>query len=360
MNPPPPTPGRRRGMLAALVGGSLLFALLLGECALRVKAYFDDRELDIFQNLDGVNVVHDSASRVRLRNIIRLNDHPRIIYELIPNLHATFKGAILATNERGFRGPVLEYSKPSDTVRIAGLGDSIQFGWGVLEGEYYLAALVRMLAESHPQISWEMVNSAVPGYNTAMEVETLQQKLLAYDPDLVIIDYVPNDLGLPNYIRRPSPYFTLRKSYLYKQIRVVRRGLTRAPDDRLEAGPSDPDDVPEEYAVIVGIDAYRRAMAKLKRLSLEHGFEVVVFVHGAMCDAVRETCEELGFPVISALDLRERFLREHGIDEYDGSPLTLSDEDPHPSPLAHELYAGLIYDFLVSSGIAAELAAAAR
>ena len=64
-------------MLAALVGGSLLFALLLGECALRVKAYFDDRELDIFQNLDGVNVVHDPAARVRLRNIIRLNDHPR-------------------------------------------------------------------------------------------------------------------------------------------------------------------------------------------------------------------------------------------------------------------------------------------
>ena len=41
------------------------------------------------------------------------------------------------------------------------------------------------------------MNTGVPGYNTYMEVAALKQKWLFYEPALVVIDFVGNDLDLP-------------------------------------------------------------------------------------------------------------------------------------------------------------------
>ena len=76
---------------------SLLLSLLVIEFGLRVKAWHEDREVDAFRNLRPVAVVHDPASRVRTRDIIRLSSNPRIIYELIPCLTANYRGEIVDT-----------------------------------------------------------------------------------------------------------------------------------------------------------------------------------------------------------------------------------------------------------------------
>jgi lysophospholipase L1-like esterase len=340
-----------------LAATALLLSLLVIEAGFRVKAYLDDRELDAFENLSGAALVADATTKVRTRHLVRLNPNPRIIYELIPGLVATYKGAIVHINSDGFRGPLIESAKPPRTVRIAGLGDSVMFGWSVGEDESFLAVLAKRLTERYPETAWEWINSAVPGYNTVMEVETLKERLLPYGPDLVIIDFVKNDLSLPNFIRNRAAYFNLRKSYLWQFIRTVKQGLERGPDDRLLPRPDNT--VPPEYRDLVGIESYRAAMTELKNLSRKNGFRTLVFSHEELPPDVRQVCEELGLPHVNGMEARRRYMREHGIQQYMGSPLTRNARDPHPSAIAHQLLADVLYEHLERSGWLAELSLAA-
>jgi len=79
--------------------------------------------------------------------------------------------------------------KSINTVRIVTLGDSHMFGWGVAEKEMYTNVLENMLNSKFPEKKWEIINTAVPGYNTYMEVETLKRKAIMYSPDIVIMEY---------------------------------------------------------------------------------------------------------------------------------------------------------------------------
>jgi hypothetical protein len=107
-----------------------------------------------------------------------------IVSDLFLNKHVTI-------NAHGFRGPLYDASKGKKIACMVGLGDPLMFGWGVSDEEYYLALLSKYLNQSLPLVSnWEIINTAVPGYNTVMEVETLKVKALHYSPDLVIIDFL--------------------------------------------------------------------------------------------------------------------------------------------------------------------------
>jgi len=49
--------------------------------------------------------INNYEGELQLRHIIRLSKHPKIIYELIPNLYVNFFGKSLRTNSDGFRSP---------------------------------------------------------------------------------------------------------------------------------------------------------------------------------------------------------------------------------------------------------------
>lgn len=102
---------------------------------------------------------------------------------------------------------------------------------------------------------------------------------------------------------------------------------------------------------MVGIDAYRSAMADLKTLSLEHNFHVVVFTHWRLPDTVKQILGDLHFPTLEGFDVLEKYMIQHNIQEYQGSPLTVSREDPHLSALAHAMLAGVLYNYLKESNI---------
>ena len=73
------------------------------------------------------------------------------------------------TSSQGFRDREYAAAKASGSYRVLGVGDSLMFGWGVDEGRDYLSVLERRLEREHPERSWEVINTAVPGYNTVME-----------------------------------------------------------------------------------------------------------------------------------------------------------------------------------------------
>jgi hypothetical protein len=341
---------------------STVLSLMLIEMAFRFMMYYDDmRTSHAFQNLGRTPIVQDPNTFDSFRQIIQLSKNPRIIYELIPNLSITSNRSMLfrdkqyTMNSHGFRGPEYTRAKSHNIFRLVGVGDSVMWGWRVSDDEYYLALLQPYLNQSSPDdYNWEIINTAVPGYNTVMEVETFKEKGLHYHPDLVIVGYVGNDLSLPNYIRKEENYFDLRRSFaleffsswLTHPHEHFHDGLIDAPNFE-----SNPSRVPDQYKDMVGIEAYRSAMADLKTLSLEHNFQVVVFTDGRFPDTLKQILGDLHFPTLEGFAVLEKYRIQHNIQEYQGSPLTVSRDDPHPSALAHAMLAGVLYNYLKESNI---------
>jgi lysophospholipase L1-like esterase len=308
------------------------------------------------------------GGRARLGHIVRLSPDPRIIYELVPGLDVTFLGAPLRTNADGFRGPAVPPSRTRPAVRVVGLGDSVMFGWGVSEEETYLARLASRLGTASPGVPWEVVNTAVPGYNTVMEVETLEVKGLRFDPDLVILNFVGNDLGLPNFIEERPDVLSLRRSFLLDFVRA-RLGGTPEPGPRLvgvsaEArrfgGEADLARVPPRYRGLVGPQSWRAAMERLRDLARAHGFEVVMLAHPEVFGYARDTAEELGFVLVETGASVRAWAHEHGIPDIQRPPLTVTADDPHPSAIGHEIIVTLLVEHLRSSGLADRLVARRR
>lgn len=96
-----------------------------------------------------------------------------------------------STNSRGFRG-TREYAedKPAGVYRIIVLGDSVTLGHGVSDDETFSYVLEQRLSDLRPT---EVINMGVSGFGTAEELIQLRAMGLAYQPDLVILTYFPND-----------------------------------------------------------------------------------------------------------------------------------------------------------------------
>lgn len=136
--------------------------------------------------------------------MIQPSAYPEVVYELKPHVRGMFHDALVETNRFGLRGPEIRRKKPPRTYRIAGLGDSHMFGQGVGQNEFYLALLQRQL-NACAENGWrfETLNFGTPGYNTVMEVGTFEYRALAFDPDLVLLHFIGNDLVAPHFLLPP-------------------------------------------------------------------------------------------------------------------------------------------------------------
>jgi lysophospholipase L1-like esterase len=332
---------------------SLAIVFFALEIALRIRALRANR--DTLDALAEPPPALPGDHNVELRYLIRIAENPRIVYEFVPGTRAMFKGAPITINRDGFRGPEIPRDKPAGTVRIAGLGDSVMFGWGVRDEECYLSLLADRLRSRYPARQWEVINSAVPGYNTAMEVEVLRAKLLAFSPDVVMVHFVGNDLSLPNFIREKLNVFSLKRSFLFDYLffgqHVFHRnrefGLVPGNENLLVASFADsPEKVPPEYRDMVGLAAFQNALRELKELGGQHRFDVIVLAD-EVPDYLREACRDIGLPLV---EVHDRFRAAAGSGEH----ITLSDKDPHPSARGHELIAEALLEY-VSSNLAARI-----
>lgn len=98
-------------------------------------------------------------------------------------------------NSIGFRDTEHSARKPAGVFRILVLGDSFTYGVGVSADATYVAELGRLLNETfrgRPLV--EVINTGVPRYWPEAERLLLEHYGLAYDPDLVLVEFVPNDV----------------------------------------------------------------------------------------------------------------------------------------------------------------------
>lgn len=111
---------------------------------------------------------------------------------LKPNLNVTAFGVPLRTNSLGFRGPEWSLHKNDNTVRIALLGDSHAFGYGVSFKDTVGEKLAKLLTDQNGK-KYEVFNFGVVGYNSFQELAVLKSVVLKFKPDIIIVIPCSND-----------------------------------------------------------------------------------------------------------------------------------------------------------------------
>jgi hypothetical protein len=294
-------------------------------------------------------------------HILRPSADPRIVFELFPDLSVTFLNVPLVSDERGFRTSAAAAPSSEPRVRIVGLGDSVMFGWGVSADECYLSGLVDELNQRRPEAAWTALNTAVPGYNTVMEVQTLRVKALDPPPDLVLLNFVGNDLRLPNFVLERQRYLSPRRSFLFDFVRSRLRPDQGDLSPHLsylprQQRPSEADRVPPRFRDLVGARAFHRALDDLGGLAEEHRFEVVMLAHPEAPGFVRQAAEERGVLLVETGPRVRELAVERGLTGAWEPPLALTAADPHPSALGHELIGLALHEALEAAGLPARLA----
>ena len=169
--------------------GVVLMLLLLGvtEIILRIYDYYfpscNFYHSEAFQNLDD-----------DLKKTI-CNDHSKLVWENSPlRLLPSQNFKTININSDGFRGN--EIQKNPD-YRIFMIGGSTTFGVGSSSDSKTIPAYLQNIINmnNNDGLNIEVINAGIPKASSITEIELIQNKILAYQPDLLIIYDGINDLG---------------------------------------------------------------------------------------------------------------------------------------------------------------------
>jgi hypothetical protein len=368
---------RRFTLRLTLALASIIVALVVAEGIIRIGHYFreDRRPLDV--QLRSARAREESSMQnLRLGEIVQPSRYAGLVYELRPNIRGRFMGQPLVINSRGLRDYEYSARKEPGTFRIVGVGDSSLFGWAVPFEDDSLKVLERRLNERFRPQKFEVIDFAVPGYNTAMEAETFVRKCVEYAPDLVLLNFNTNDYDVPEFMRRPSDLSTLRKSYLFDLAYSVYEGVMGVEQqlavfdvrdltttDRQAARLDEDPAMPDEYRYMVGAKGVVHALEKLAAAARERGIPFVVFdvkpypgldpkyVRDELRDGQRELLERegqrLGFHFLNTYSYFMDYLNQHP-DANLRTVFAVSRADGHPNTLAHSINAQALFDYLVA------------
>lgn len=326
---------------AILLGISGILALGIGEAG--VRAWL--RQTQGFNSLERLRQ-GDAETPIYRKNfnplaaIVRLSENRRLVYELKPGLRMDFGHHRLETNAEGLRETRdFPETKPPRTVRIVGIGDSGMFGWNVDQGRDYLSVLETQLVARVGTGRCEVLNLAVPGYNTQQEVERLKERGLRYHPDIVIVGWSDNDFAPPFFVARHREFSEKNKSYLYSMLFYRNEFLREvASPEILRSSELDSSLVDPAVLDGVGEPGVRKAMQELAALGRQYGFRVLVF--GPLNDHVEAICRDAG---LTQFDTWKRVKARNYPKEHNLHAM-------HPSEGGHGVLGQYLADFLVSEG----------
>lgn len=143
-----------------------------------------------------------SLLEATLRPFAQLNFKTTTIFEKDPDLGWKLKpqandiwcGKKVSINAKGVRGPELPYERAPSAKRILYLGDSVTFGCRLASYQHTFPYLIESLLEQQGQLQVETVNAGVGGYSPWQEYIYLVKEGIKYQPDLIILSFVLNDV----------------------------------------------------------------------------------------------------------------------------------------------------------------------
>ena len=99
-----------------------------------------------------------------------------------------------AHNALGFRGRDHPFEKPPGTFRVVGIGDSFTYGIGV-DGHATFLARIEATLDARTAHPVEAINLGIPRYWPDPETLVLEHYGLRFDPDIVLVGVLPNDVA---------------------------------------------------------------------------------------------------------------------------------------------------------------------
>jgi hypothetical protein len=119
------------------------------------------------------------------------------VFELKPGISSILERQEFTThvkiNSHGFRDNEFEFKKPKDTTRIAFVGDSFVFGYGVELNETMVKILENKL-NSGSNENYEVLNFGISAYGTEQEYLLIKDDVLRYSPDIILLAFSLNDI----------------------------------------------------------------------------------------------------------------------------------------------------------------------
>ncbi len=109
-----------------------------------------------------------------------------------PGYQGTFQGVRVSINSHGLRGREFNTVKPPGKIRILILGDSVVFGWGAPQDSIFGARLQDMFKSWTEKV--EVISAGVGSWNTRTEYEFLRSTAIQFQPDILLLVIVSNDL----------------------------------------------------------------------------------------------------------------------------------------------------------------------
>jgi lysophospholipase L1-like esterase len=98
-------------------------------------------------------------------------------------------------NALGFRGREYAEKKPEGAFRLVVLGDSVTFGWGVPVADRFTDVVERTIGATLPAgRTFEILNLAVPGYETKEQAHAFRYRAMHLEPDAVVVVFNQNDV----------------------------------------------------------------------------------------------------------------------------------------------------------------------
>ena len=111
-------------------------------------------------------------------------------------------------NSLGFRGAEFSEVKPPNTYRIFMVGGSTMFGDGASSDETTIPGILQKLFDLDNSVQKiEVINAGIQGANSSTELSLITEKLLWYEPDLVIVYDGLNDLKADLPVEKTKKYW---------------------------------------------------------------------------------------------------------------------------------------------------------
>lgn len=262
-----------------------------------------------------------------------------LFQEMNPNQHKKFKGQLVTSNSYGLRDKEYSLQKPVGTYRIALLGGSYEMGSGVSDEHVFEKVLEDSLnAYLGGKIKIEILNFAMGSFTTVPQMEVLRTKVLAFQPDEVMVFYHTDEMGRATrfFARYISNAIDLKYDYLLNV--KERSGVKQSMSNEETIARLSP------YMEGVTAWAYMQMDSICKTNNIK---QVAIFLPTtddpfteAKVNDWKRFVEPAGF---SAFVLRDVY---EGVDHRN---VIVSEDDQHPNALGHRLIANKLFNLLTDS-----------
>lgn len=260
-----------------------------------------------------------------------------------------WKAAYTSLNSLYCRDTEWEQQKPPGTYRIAFVGDSFVYGWGINRVEDRFPDLIQARFDSTRQTRVEVMNVAWGGWDTEEQLKAIREYLGPYSVDEIVLCYLPNDIH--NLIpvtddfhpkRAPkSVYLNTESSFLLDWVfyRVIapRFFETRAYGDRIAEAYADGEIWTRQMRLLRQIIEVCRERGTRLRVALLP----FIVINGESYDPRRihrQLADFFAKNSIPVVDLRG------AVADHPPGSLILSRQDPNPNEKANRLFADGIWD----------------